>query len=389
MMTVRTLLFWSLIVLIIAPGCRLRRRDAAVDYARSLPAGAAGVVELPVAQWPRFTIDASERVALRRGIAESLIYLDAPSAQQHFPIAGIEQGAVKRGLQRFAELLERELPATELQAILEEEFRVFTSVGYDDRGSVLFTGYYTPIFQASRQRSDTFRYPLYRRPADLVNGPSGKQLSQRRLADGSLVPYPSRAEIERSGMLRGNELVWLADPFEAYVVHVQGSGFLEMRDGSRLEVGYDGTNGHDYRSVGLALVADGHLRSDQLSLDTMRAFFRRSPHFVEQYLNRNPRFVFFRINQGGPFGSLGRPVTPDVSIATDKSIFPRAALCFIDVDLADPRPRPYQGFRLDQDTGGAIRAPGRCDLYMGVGFAAERRAGRQMAHGRLYYLVAK
>ncbi|MFW5845769.1 MAG: MltA domain-containing protein, partial [Planctomycetota bacterium] len=260
---------------------------------------------------------------------------------------------------------------------------------YDGHGSVLFTGYYTPIFSASTIRGGRFQHPLYKRPDDLISGPDGKTVAQQRLSDGSTRPYPTRAELETSGALEGLELVWLADPFEAYVLQVQGSGRLRLPDGRMMEVGYAGTNGHDYKAIGYELIDDGRLAKEDLDLDSLRSYFRQHPDLLREYTHRNPRYVFFRQESGGPYGSLGQPVVPDVSIATDKAIFPRGALCWVETELAAPTLRPYAAFRLDQDTGGAIRAPGRCDLYMGVGRAAELRAGKQMADGGLYYLVAK
>ena len=124
-------------------------------------------------------------------------------------------------------------------------------------------------------------------------------------------------------------------------------------------------------------------------------YFKRNPEEVEEYTRRNPRFVFFRMEKGRPRGSLNEPVTPMRTIATDKSIFPRAALTFITASL--PRYKTdggisneiYSGFALDQDTGGAIRAPGRCDVYMGTGQKAGQLAGRTRQEGKLYYLFVK
>jgi membrane-bound lytic murein transglycosylase A len=377
------------LIIVAASGCRLRSRSPDAQYDRPLAPGAVALQELSVSEFPRFTVDSDDRPGLRKAIAHSLKYLSAPSAAQHFPIGGITQAQTRAGLELLDQLLTSGADDRTINQMIRERLRVFRSIGFDNRGTVLFTGYYTPIFRASRERGGPYQYPLYQRPADLVSGPDGKTIAQQRLADGKLRPYPDRRALETSGVLDGLELVYLADPFEAYVVQVQGSGFLRLPDGGQIEVGYDGTNGHEYRSVGKELIKDGRLDASELSLDKLRDFFRRHPELVAPYLHRNPRYIFFTETKGGPYGSLGQAVTADASIATDKSIFPRAALCWISTELADPRPRSYGGFRLDQDTGGAIRAPGRCDIYMGVGTAAELRAGRQLAEGQLLYLVGK
>jgi membrane-bound lytic murein transglycosylase A len=115
---------------------------------------------------------------------------------------------------------------------------------------------------------------------------------------------------------------------------------------------------------------------------------------VDQYIYRNPRFVFFQMDSGDPRGSLNEPVTPMRTIATDKSIYPRGGIAVIKTNL--PRPvgmeiskRPYTGFALDQDTGGAIRAPGRCDVYMRSGDEARKMAGQVYEEGKLYYIFVK
>ncbi len=195
-------------------------------------------------------------------------------------------------------------------------------------------------------------------------------------------------------MLRGKELIWLGDAFESYIAHVQGSAKIRLADGQLETVGYAANNGHEYKSVGLAMVNDGVIGSDQLSLSAMIDYFKANPDMVSTYVRRNPRFVFFRNEDGEPRGSLNEEVTAMRSIATDKSIFPRAALGFIPTTLpqavaGQPVNQIYSGFVLDQDTGGAIRAPGRCDVYMGVGDMAGRLAGQTYQEGQLYYLFVK
>ena len=151
--------------------------------------------------------------------------------------------------------------------------------------------------------------------------------------DGRITPYPPRAEIETSGMLRGQELIWLSSPFEAYIAHVQGSAKVRLPDGQIITVGYAATNGHEYVSVSQRLVADGRIASDRISLATMIDYFKEHPEEVETYVQANPRYVFFQSSEGTPRGSLNEPVTPWRTIATDKSIFPRGCLAFLSTTL--------------------------------------------------------
>jgi membrane-bound lytic murein transglycosylase A len=319
--------------------------------------------------------------------------MSKPSSQQFFPVDDITHDRAVKSLEAFAELLGSGLTGAALNQAIRDKFDVYISVGCDDRGTVLFTGYYTPIFEGSEKPSDQYRYPLYNQPPDLVKGPMGEILG-RRAADGTVTQYPPRAVIERTGMLRGKELIWLTDPFEAYIAHVQGSAKIRLPDGTLQTVGYAGNNGHEYKSVSQQMISDGVISKNQLSLGAMIDYFKSHQDQVVTYTALNPRFVFFMKEEGNPRGSLNVPVTAYRSVATDKSIFPRASITYITTTLPQERNGQivnelYSGFALDQDTGGAIRAPGRCDVYMGVGDTAGRLAGQTYQEGKLYYLFIK
>jgi membrane-bound lytic murein transglycosylase A len=397
-MPLRQLLLLLLVIpgLAITAGCHWgrARKPAAVakDYAHQLESGESGLTEVDSAQLPDLRLNPADRQAIDAALANSLAFLAKPGAS-HTPFpTGITREDVERSCRVMREVLAASPDDAGLNRAIRERFRVLMSVGCDSRGTVLFTGYYTPIFDGSLTPGGRFQYPLIKRPADLVPAaPLSDDLAQQRLPDGSLKPYPTRAELEQSGALKGHELVWLADPFEAYIVQVQGSGKIRLPGGEVIDVGFDGTNNHRYHAIAEDLIAEGRIRKEELSLATMRAYFKAHPDEVAGYTARNPRYVFFTRTKGGPFGSLGQPVTRDVTVATDKSIFPRAAPVIVATTTtgADGSPVPYNAIRVDQDTGGAIRAPGRCDLYMGEGPAAERRAGFQYAEGKLFYLIAR
>lgn len=380
----------GLVILLLALTTACRRRSADDNSAWALPPGQLALRQVPPHEWPDFTLAFSDRRGLLTGIEHSLRYLSAPSSRRHFPIGDISHERTRRGLEQFAALLREEPDNRALITALRRDFVLYASIGHDQRGEVVFTGYYTPIFEASLTPDERFRYPIHRRPDDLIDADDDRSIAWQQLPDGRRQPYPSRAVLEDSGALRGLELAYLPEPYDPYNVQVQGSAKLRLRDGRIMEVGYAGTNGHSYVSIGQELVNDGHIRADRLSLPAIRDFFARHPERLAAYTRRNPRVIFFREAPGGPFGSLGQPVIAEVSIATDKSIFPRGALTYVVTHEGQgPRARPYAAFRLDHDTGGAIRAPGRCDLYMGEGPQAERRAGLQRSTGRLYYLVAR
>ena len=292
-------------------------------------------------------------------------------------------------------MLNSGLTGRQLNDAIRERFDVYMSVGCDDAGTVLFTGYYTPIFDGSPVQTGQFQYPLYRQPDDLVKGDNG-QILGRKAPDGSISPYPARAEIENSNMLAGNEIIWLDDPFKVYVAHVQGSVIIRMPDGQLVTYGYAANNGYEYHSIIKELINEGKIPPDRVNLNSLIDYFKANFLLVKQYTQLNPRFVFFRKASAneGPRGSLNEMVTPYRSIATDKTIFPRAAIVFFSTKL--PRQLanqiyidPFAGFALDQDTGGAIRAAGRCDIYLGQGEEAGKLAGQTYQEGRLYYIFLK
>jgi membrane-bound lytic murein transglycosylase A len=371
-------------------GCKTTVVRTEVQYDRPLPPGQLALRKITDPnEIPDFTEAWRDLDSLRSAIENSLNYLSKASSQQYYPYGDINHDQAVKTLETFLTLLDSGLRPSELNGVVHAHFDVYMSVGCDDKGTVLFTGYYTPIFDGSFERTERFQYPLYKMPEDLVKGPDGQALG-RQDAGGNTTRYPARAEIEASGMLEGQELVWLSDPFETYIAHIQGSAKVRMPDGKLITVGYAANNGHEYDSVAEALIADKKISSDRMSLAAMIDYFKHHPEQVDRYTQRNPRFVFFRLGQETPHGSLNEPVTAMRTIATDKSIFPRAGLAFISTTLPEIGGTvPYQGFALDQDTGGAIRAPGRCDIYMGQDDEAGQLAGRTYQEGRLYYLFVK
>ncbi len=384
----------ALFVLVIG-GCKApMKEEQKISYDRPLAPGQLALRKITnPAEIPDFTTACLNLDELRASINHSIDYLRKPSSQQFYPIGDITHSRTLQSLEAFAKMLDSGLAGGQLNLAIREKFDVYMSIGCDDAGTVLFTGYYTPIFDGSFARTERFQYPLYSQPDDLVKDSKGEILG-RRMPDGQIAPYPPRAVIDGAMMLRGKELAWLSDPFEVYIAHVQGSAKLRLPDGKLATVGYAANNGHEYKSVAQELVKDGKIPPDQISLAAMIDYFKKNKDQISTYVRRNARFVFFRKEEGQPLGCLNEPVTAYRSIATDKSIFPRASLAFITTTL--PRPvggqpvkQPYAGFALDQDAGGAIRAPGRCDVYMGQGDLAGQLAGHTYQEGRLYYLFLK
>ncbi|MDP5337975.1 MAG: murein transglycosylase A [Nodularia sp. (in: cyanobacteria)] len=332
-----------------------------------------------------------DRQALLTAIDHSLSYLSRNSviaAYKKYPVRGITHDRVRRSLIRFRQLVVNSKSPAELQSAVRREFTFFKSVGNDGKGTVKFTAYYEPIYTASRVRTEEYKYPLYRRPSDL---------------DQWAKPHPKRVDLEgqdgllgERSQLRGLEMLWFRDRFEAYMVHIQGSAQIELTDGTKTSVGFAGGTDYPWTSIGGQLSKDGKLAANQLNMPGIINFFQSYPQEMTNYLPRWERFVFFQETAGRPAtGSINVPVTAERSIATDKSLMPPGALALVHTSLPYPTSngqleyRTVSRFVLDQDTGSAIKGPGRVDYFMGSGKVAGDRAGVTGGNGSLYYLLLK
>ena len=384
-------------------GCQTKRppttQPVKVDYTAPLPEGELALRQIPPAEYPDFStgLMTADIAALKRSVDNSLAYFKRPSSSgKVYPYLNITHDRAVATLRAFRELLDKapfQGTTEELNRMITDRFDVYASVGApspDGRGftgSVLFTGYFTPTYDASLTRGGAYQWPLYKRPADLITDDTGERAGRK--SDIVMVAYYTRQEIEGCHRLDGSELVWLTTRWNAYVVTVQGSGRLRLPDGRIIEVGYAGTNGYPYVSPGRQMVSEGLIPQDQLSFDAMRKYFDAHPLAMDKYLWLNPRTTFFTETHGGPFGAINVPVTPFASIATDKSVYPAGLLAFVDVPISYAGTSLAGRFMLDQDRGGAIRSAGRCDIYMGIGQGAEEMSGRQLSPGRLYYFALK
>ncbi|MES2916659.1 MAG: MltA domain-containing protein [Pseudomonadota bacterium] len=237
----------------------------------------------------------------------------------------------------------------------------------------LFTGYFEPELEGSPTRTARFKYPIYRRPPDLVDG----------------VAYHTRAAIEAGAISgRGLELAWLDDPVDVYFLQVQGSGRIRLSDGSVIRVGFAGKNGHAYRSVGKELIRRGTHTLDQVSAPEIANFVRSNPASGRELLDTNPSYVFFRkigtLNpEDGPIGAMGRSITAMRSVAIDPEFAPLGAPVWIEKDGN----APIRSLMVAQDTGGAIRGMQRADIFFGTGTRAGDAAGTVRDGGRMVLLL--
>lgn len=293
----------------------------------------------------------------------------------------------------------RALPADSaaLRSFFESRFRPWRVTNPDESRDGLVTGYYEPLLKGSRERTQRYSHAIYGVPDDLLVVdlsalyPDLKNYRLRGRIDGrKVVPYWSRAELaQQEEQLAGKALFWVADPIELFFLQVQGSGRVDLPDGSRVRVGYADQNGHPYTSIGRWLVEKGELKLEQASMQGIQAWARANPQRVNEMLNTNPSFVFFRPlpdNGGGPLGALGVPLTPGRSIAVDPRAVPLGAPVFLATTYPNSD-KPLRRLVLAQDTGGAIKGAVRADFFWGFGAEAGAQAGRMRQRGEMWALL--
>jgi membrane-bound lytic murein transglycosylase A len=387
----------TLLATVLVGGCTVAPTSEP-QYARPLPSGGVALRRVTGADVPNL-----ERAWLARdqgltaALKESKRWYIAPSSRMRFPYRAsdreITHAVARASVQRFADVLASSRTADAFRHTMLNEFEAYESVGWNGEGVVLFTGYYAPEFPASRTQTGAFQFPIYTRPSDLVTDPRDGHPIGQRLENGSIGRYPTRGELDDANLLAGSELAWLQSPLDAYVVHVNGSAKFIMPNGEVMFVGYNGKTDRPYTGVGSEAVAEGLIAQDGLSLSALYDLYDRNPGVVERLIRRNENFVFFMDYDGKtwPSGSLGVKVHPRASLATDKAVYPAGSVCLVDTQGVGDfgGSVPFFRFMVDQDTGGAIKAPGRADIYMGEGDEAETLAGGQLAEGRLYYFFLK
>jgi membrane-bound lytic murein transglycosylase A len=289
----------------------------------------------------------------------------------------------------------------EARRFLEEQFVPWRLANPDGVLDGLVTGYYEPVLRGSRTKLAPFLYPLYGPPDDLLTidlsatNPELRGMRLRGRVDGKrVVPYYTRAEIARGAApVTGKEILWVDDPIEAFFLQVQGSGRVRLASGEILRVGYADQNGHPFQSIGRFLVERGELKLGEASMQSIKTWAAANPQRVEDLLDQNPSFVFFRElpladAASGPVGAFGVPLLAGRSIAVDTRYVPLGAPVFLATTFPAST-TPLTRLMLAQDAGGAIRNPVRADFFWGSGAEAGAQAGRMRQQGRMWVLLPK
>jgi membrane-bound lytic murein transglycosylase A len=344
---------------------------------------------------------------LGKAISGSIRYYEKFSEDRQFYFGGdaVTAGLLIQSLKQFLAFIEQTPSPEDVRAFIDQYYDVYAYVQETAVHEVLFTGYYEPFLHGSRVRTETHRYPVYARPDDLVtfnlsdfSSGCAEKAGVGRLAEGNLIPYYTRSQIEDTDVLESHlsPIAWVDDRVALFFLQIQGSGKIHLTDGNTLNVHYRISNGHPYRSIGGYLIEKQKMKKEDVSMQSIKDYLRAHPEEIQEILHSNPRYVFFETTGKGPTGCFGIELTPGRSLALDRQAFPAGALAFVQaekpvVDEAGEI-RSWAGFSrffLNQDTGSAIQGPGRADIFWGNGPYAESAAGYMKQPGNLYFLVLK
>ncbi len=262
----------------------------------------------------------------------------------------------------------------------------------DGREEGTFTGYYEASLKGSSQKDDIYQTPIYGMPTDLVrldlknfHVQSDKQQLIGRVENGQMIPYFKRMDFEQ---MQAPVLLWVDDPVDAFILHIQGSGRIETEKGI-IHVGYAGNNGHEFIGIGSIMAKEGLLEPGKASMPHIRKWLKKNPEKAKLLMDQNPRFIFFRIlpESDGPIGAAGVSLTPQRSIAVDTKYIPLHTPIFL--NTTDPDGSKIQKLVVAQDIGTAIKGSIRADFFWGYGEEAFQKAGRMKSKGSYYLLWPK
>ena len=373
---------------------------------RTIPKPETPRTALSVVDSPAFSDDLDIK-SLLNAIDKSILSLSKRSQTQEviFGPLTVTNAELIKSLKDFRKAVNTFGLSNELYNYIEKNYYILKPPAKD----ALVTGYFEASLKGSRKKSEKFSYPLYKRPPELVtiNLSQFPILSRfeglpatirGRVVEDKILPYYSREEIDYKDALKDRqlELLWVEDPIDAFFLHIQGSGIVTLDSGEKVRVNYADKNGQPYRAIGRLLVEQGILSKENVSMQSIKSFLRNNPGKAREVFTYNPSYIFFREVKEGPIGSLGVPLTPNRSIATDKSLFPQGALAFIKTEkpVFNESARiigwkKYSRFVLNQDTGGAIKGTAKVDLFTGYGPESEQVAGVMKQSGDLYFLIKK
>lgn len=308
----------------------------------------------------------------------------------------------------YGELLETAEELKKILPLLDENPTLLVERfdWYKPIPTILFTGYYEPVLNASRKKTETYKYPIYSTPKDmrvLQLGQFHPSLAGRRIIyrmeNNTPVPYYTRKEIDTDKALKnkGLEIAYTDSLVDIFFIQIQGSGQIRYTDGTKAYMLYASQTGREYVSLGSVMQKRGHLKAGNVNMFTIREFLQNNPEITEELLNTNPSYVFFREARDGLYGSIAQKLTPWQSIAVDSKFIPYGGFGIVDIALLNKiqqvpeyakKTRSINGLVFAQDTGGAIRG-NRIDLFCGPGEVATEVAGFLAGRNPFWLLMKK
>ncbi len=338
---------------------------------------------------------------LKDGIYQSLNYLERLPSQTKFRFGQDLYTAdqMKGSLKLFVEYLDGNPLPEQMNDFINTFYNIYVSAGRSGNEDVLFTAYCQPTIRGSVVKTAEFDVPICSKPYDLVQKKvDGRWRTGRYDASGDFVPYYTRGEIDELQILekRAEPIAWVSSKLDRLYLEIEGCGDILLSDGSSLHIQYQAKNGHAYSSIGKYMMRSKNLPAGEVGILHLKKYFAKHPDELQAALNINKSFVFFTVGSGKSLGCLNVPITPGRTIATDRSVFPAAALGFIQskkpVVDGQNKVRGWKNFGrfvLNQDTGGAIKGAGRGDIYFGGGEYAEIAANTLKHSGKMYFMVLK
>lgn len=325
----------------------------------------------------------------RRSAAEIM------STAHGFKRTSIYSGVLRDWLPSCAAALE----ANDARKFFETHFLPF-KITDEKRPQGLFTGYYEPLAQGSRTRTERFNVPIYRRPPDLISFPSDVEsiagFKYGHIVNGKPAPFFTRQQIE-CGALDGLglEICWLESWVDAFFIHIQGSGRIALDNGETIRLAFSAKNGRPYSSIGAALLAKGQGSPETMSMQFIRNWIEENPKVGRELIWQNNSYIFFRevLVEDPSLGALGAAqvnLTPLCSLAIDRHYWMFGTPFWLETwtpPEASGGTKPFCNLMIAQDTGTAIRGPLRGDVYWGWGDIAITNAGHMKSAGRMTALL--
>jgi len=261
---------------------------------------------------------------------------------------------------------------------------------FKDEG--LITGYYEPLLYGSLKKTSRYKYPVYKIPKNLItynsNKIKGKQ-SIGKIVDKKIVPYDTREEIQTNSKNKNlKAIAYVDDKVDLFFLQIQGSGKIKLDTNEIINVGYAGQNGHPYFSIGKYLIEEGYILKEDISVQEIKKFFANNPLKVDEILNLNESYVFFKVSNQGATGALGTLLTAKRNIAVDRSYIELGMPVFVNTQNPVTK-EPIKQLMIAADVGGAIKGEIRADFFWGFTEEAFEYAGRMKENSKMYILVPK